>query len=156
MLALPGTYRTGISQAVIADLMEEKVLPLLIRQPNHRSWQLLASEATKTHSQGLASFFWNLHLKLQKSVTRGWPAGTSWETHPWLLLRSLASLPSDASSRVPTCEFRECLLMTGLRVSSVLLPGIFFFFLVWSSWTRRENYFLPLERHLVDNPSGIP
>lgn len=27
-----------------------------------------------------------------------------------------------------TCEFRECLLMTGLRVSSVLLPGIFFWF----------------------------
>ena len=54
-----------------------------------------------------------------------------------------------------TCEFWECLLMTGLIVSSVLLPGIFFV-LVWSSWTRRENYLLPLEGHLVDNPSRIP
>lgn len=127
-----------------ADRMEEKVLPLLIPQPNHRSWQLLSSEATKTHSQGLAPFFWILHLKLKKPVTQGWPAETSWEIHPWLPLRS--GLPS---LRCPllcahTWEFWEYPLMTWLILlfcfqeppsSSSLssYPSSF-------PWTRGENY----------------
>ena len=74
--------------------MEEKVLPLLIPQPNHRSWQLLASEATKTHSQGLAPFFWILHLKLKQSVTQGWPAGSSWAVRPGCAGPPFPQLPS--------------------------------------------------------------
>lgn len=107
---------TGHDQsACYADKMEEKVLPLLIAQPNHRSWRLPASEATKVHSQGLDPFSRILHLKLKKSGTWGWPAGTRGSTHPWLLQR-LSALP----------ELSPQLWVLGMRINDMAESSVFF------------------------------